>query len=58
MVEDKCILGIREVENALRDMMNWIAVFAEEYELPKEAVDKLNEKVHEIARLAGDIPCE
>ena len=55
--ENECILGIRKVENALRDMMNWIAVFAEEYEIPKEAVDKLNEKVHEIAKIAGDIPC-
>ncbi len=58
MVEDKCILGIREVENSLRDMMNWIAVFAQEYSIPEEAVTKLREKIEEIAKKAGDIPCQ
>ena len=57
-MEDKCILAIKEVEDSLRDMMNWVAVFAEEYNIPEEAVTKLKEKISEIAKKAGDIPCE
>ncbi len=56
--ENECITGIRKVENSLRDLLNWVAVFAEEYEIPKEAVDKLNEKIHEIVKLTEDINCE
>lgn len=54
----ECDKSIKDVENALRDMMNWVAVFAGEYNVAKEAVDKLNEKIQEIAQLAGNIKCE
>lgn len=55
---EKCIQGIREVENSLRDLMNWIAVFAEEYDLPEEAKETLYGKIEEIAKKAGEIACE
>jgi len=57
-MSEKCIEGIKEVENALRDMMNWIAIFADEYNLPKEAKDKLDEQIEIIAKKAGNIDCE
>lgn len=43
------ISTVKEAANALRDLKNWIFVFAEEYDLPEEAVNKLHEKVDDVA---------
>lgn len=40
---------VKEASNALRELKNWIFVFAEEYDLPEEAVKKLHEKVDDVA---------
>ena len=47
--------GIRDAENAVRDLKNWIAVFAKEYGLPKGASDKLHEQVDIVAAKVGKI---
>ena len=44
MTEEK----LKEVADKVRDLKNWIAVFAEEYKLPEEAVKKLHEKIDEV----------
>ena len=41
--------NIRDAENAVRDLKNWVAVFAAEYDLPKEAIDTLHKKIDELA---------
>jgi hypothetical protein len=45
--------AIKEIENEIRDMINWVAVFETEYELPKEVVDKLKERLEGIASKLG-----
>ena len=47
--------NVREAENAVRDLKNWVFVFAKEYDLPKEAIDKLHEQVDRVAQKIADI---
>ena len=47
--------SIRDAENAVRDLKNWIYVFAKEHNLPKDAVDKLHEQVDVVAKKVGNI---
>jgi hypothetical protein len=54
---NSCEKSIRDVANSLRELKNWIAVFAEEYKLPGEAVEKLDEKIKEIVELIKEIEC-
>lgn len=46
---------IRNVENAVRDVRNWLAVFKTEYDLPEEAYKKLHDKIEEIGKKVGGI---
>ncbi len=41
------------IENEIRDIVNWLAVFKEEYGIADEAVDVLKEKLEELARKAS-----
>lgn len=50
-------VAVREAESAVRDLKNWIAVFAEEYELPDEAIEKLNSKAEELVEKISNISC-
>ncbi len=45
--------SFKKATDELRDMLNWIAVFEEEYNLPAEAVDQLKERLEKIANLLG-----
>jgi hypothetical protein len=47
--------NVREAENAVRDLKNWVFVFAKEYELPEEAVNKLHEQVDKVAKKIAEI---
>ena len=38
-----------DTENKIRDLINWVAVFNEEYDLPNEVVEQLKSKLEEIA---------
>ncbi|MBI4148285.1 hypothetical protein HY490_03255 [Candidatus Woesearchaeota archaeon] len=51
------VRGIREAEDAVRDLKNWVFVFAKEYDLPEEAVKMLHAKVHEVAERIRVISC-
>ncbi len=46
---------IEEAENKIRDLKNWVFVFAKEYSLAEEAVKLLHEKIDELAVVVGDI---
>ena len=50
--------SVRTAEDAVRDVKNWVFVFAKEYDLPKEAVDTLNKKIEELAVKIGNIECK
>ncbi len=43
----------KEVENEIRDTINWIKVFEEEYNLPVEVVKQLRERLEGIAVKLG-----
>lgn len=47
--------AVRDAENAVRDLKNWIAVFGKEYSLPKSATDKLHEQIDIVAAKVGKI---
>lgn len=49
---------VRDVADALRDVKNWVFVFAKEYNLPKDAVDKLHEKLDELGAKLSGVECK
>lgn len=49
--------SIKPVSNAVRETTNWLAVFADEYDLNEEAVQKLNAKLDEFAEKLANIEC-
>ena len=48
---------MKDIAGTLRDLNNWVFVFAKEYDLPKEAVDMLHKKVDEIAKKLAALSC-
>lgn len=44
---------ITHLADKLRDLKNWFAVFADEYNLPEEARKKLHEKIDAIGKELG-----
>lgn len=50
--------SVKTAEDAVRDLKNWLFVFAKEYDLPKEALDTLHEKIDELAAKIGNIECK
>ena len=45
---------LREVQGDIRDLMNWVKVFEDEYDLQKEVVDTLRSRLQKIsATLSG-----
>lgn len=52
------VRAVKNAENSVRDLKNWIFVFAKEYDLPKEAIDMLHTKVDEVAQKIGQITCK
>ena len=49
--------NINAVEDEVRNTINWLSVFAEEYDIPEEAVNKLREKLEDIAKKAAELTC-
>ncbi len=45
--------SFKKAADELRDTLNWIAVFEEEYSLPAEAVSQLRDRLEKIANLLG-----
>ncbi len=43
----------KEIENELRDIINWIKVFEEEYDLPAEVVNQLRTRLEGAAKKLG-----
>lgn len=46
---------VADVENTVRDVRNWLAVFKTEYALSDEAHDVLHDKIEEIGARIGNI---
>ena len=51
------VQDLKDVEDDLRDIINWVAVFEQEYDMPKEAVDTLTTRLREVARKIGWLHC-
>ncbi|MBI5065728.1 hypothetical protein HZA97_05825 [Candidatus Woesearchaeota archaeon] len=49
---------IKSVEDDVRDLINWVAVFEKEYDIPKEATEELLNKLHSIAKKVGWLRCK
>ena len=49
---------MKNVADSVREVKNWIFVFAKEYDLPKEAVDKLHEKIDELGTKLASVECK
>ena len=45
--------AFKEVANEVRDIINWIKVFEEEYNLPAEVVNQLRSKLEGVATKLG-----
>jgi len=43
----------KQINNELRDLNNWIAIFEEEYDLPQEVVLQLQQKLQSISKKLG-----
>lgn len=41
---------IQEIANEIRDIINWVKVFEEEYDLPLEVVNQLRSKLESAAQ--------
>ncbi len=39
----------KAAEDEIRDIINWVKVFETEYELPKEVVEELTERLEKLA---------
>ena len=48
---------LKSIEDEIREIINWVSVFEMEYDLPKEAVEQLQERLHNIARRVGWLHC-
>ena len=46
---------IIEVENDIRDIINWLVIFQEEYGIDEEAVDVLRAKLEKLAKKVGGL---
>jgi len=53
-VDDKTV---RDAENSVRDLRNWLAVFKTEYGVAEEAYKKLHDKIEELGTKIGGITC-
>ncbi len=45
--------AFKEVANEVRDIINWIKVFEEEYDLPAEVVNQLRSRLEGLATKLG-----
>jgi len=50
--------SIKPVANTLRDVKNWLAAFASEYDLPKEAVTVLTAELDKVGKKLAAIECK
>jgi len=46
---------IKEAEDSVREVKNWVAVFAEQHDLSDEAREVLNKKLEELAKKIAQI---
>ena len=52
------IRSVKDTANSLRDLKNWLFVFAQEYEIPQEAIIVLHAKIDEIGQKLARISCK
>ncbi len=45
--------NFKKATDEIREIINWIAVFEEEYDLPQEVVSQLRSRLEKVANLLG-----
>ncbi len=48
-------MGKKEIQDKIRDLINWIVIFENEYGIPKEVVDELRAKIEEISKMIDEL---
>ncbi|MEM4336601.1 MAG: hypothetical protein QXG86_01200 [Candidatus Woesearchaeota archaeon] len=48
--KNNSVKSVVKMENEIRDIINWLAVFKEEYDIPEEAVVVLRGKLEKLAK--------
>lgn len=51
------VQDVKEIEDELREIINWVAVFEQEYDIPAEVSDTLLKRLHNIAQKVGWLHC-
>lgn len=46
---------LREVQGEIRDLMNWVKVFEDEYDLQKDVVDILRSRLQKISATLSNL---
>ena len=54
-VQKSSLNDIKAIENEIRDILNWISVFEEEYDLEHEIVEQLRQRLSGVARKVGNL---
>lgn len=49
--------AVQDAEDSIRDLLNWLAVFKGEYNIPEEAYETLYEKIEELSTKISGIIC-
>lgn len=49
--------AVQDAEDSIRDLLNWLAVFKREYNIPEEAYGTLCEKIEELSTKISGITC-
>ncbi len=49
---------VKDTANALRDLKNWVAEYAREFNLDNKAKKVLEKKIEEVAKKLADVTCK
>ena len=49
------VSDVKAIENEIRDILNWVAVFSTEYDLDDEVVTKLKSRLEVVAKKVGEL---
>jgi hypothetical protein len=49
------VTKVKAIEDEIRDLINWIAVFETEYNLDKEIVDQLRNKLEDLSKKVNEL---
>ena len=57
-IKSPTMSDVKNVEDKIRELINLVAIFKNEYELPKEVESTLSKKLRSLAKSVGNIKCK